>query len=165
MFCIAWLTGFGLGSKFRQITSAEERAARAERERLEEARAAVAEERARIARELHDVVGHSVGVMTVQAAGVRRLLKPEQEREREALLRSSSRRDAGAGRDAPPGRRPATPRGGAGARAAAEPRASRPAHQPGARSRASRRASRRGRSPCSWLWASTSLPTGSSRKG
>jgi signal transduction histidine kinase len=85
MFGVSWLVGFGLGSKFRQITSAEERAARAERERLEEARAAVAEERARIARELHDVVGHSVSVMTVQAAGVRRLLKPEQEREREAL--------------------------------------------------------------------------------
>ncbi|HEU0305273.1 MAG TPA: histidine kinase [Gaiellaceae bacterium] len=86
VFTVAWLVGFGLGSKFRQITSAEERAARAERERLEEARAAVAEERARIARELHDVVGHSVSVMTVQAAGVRRLLKPEQEREREALM-------------------------------------------------------------------------------
>jgi drug/metabolite transporter (DMT)-like permease len=43
MFCIAWLTGFGLGSKFQQITSAEERAGRAERELLEKARAAVAE--------------------------------------------------------------------------------------------------------------------------
>src|SRR6185295_11766149 len=64
----------------------EERAARLEREREERARAAVAEERARIARELHDVVGHSVSVMTVQASGVRRLLQPEQEREREALL-------------------------------------------------------------------------------
>ena len=84
-FGVSWLVGFGLGSKFRQARDAEERAARAERERLEEARAAVAEERARIARELHDVVGHSVSVMTVQAAGVRRLLKPDQEREREAL--------------------------------------------------------------------------------
>jgi signal transduction histidine kinase len=85
VFTVSWLVGFGLGSKFRQVTEAQERAARAEHERLAEARVAVAEERTRIARELHDVVGHSVSVMTVQAAGVRRLLKPEQEREREAL--------------------------------------------------------------------------------
>jgi signal transduction histidine kinase len=85
VFCVAWLAGFGLGSKFRQMEQAEERAARLEQEREEQARLAVAEERARIARELHDVVGHSVSVMTVQAAGVRRLLKPDQEREREAL--------------------------------------------------------------------------------
>ena len=61
---------------------AEERAQRTE----EEALRAVEEERSRITRELHDVLAHSVSVMTVQASAVRRLLKPEQEREREALL-------------------------------------------------------------------------------
>jgi signal transduction histidine kinase len=86
LFTIVWLFAFGLGRKLEQARFAEERAARIELQRAEEARAAVAEERARIARELHDVVGHSVSVMTVQASGVRRLLKPDQEREREALL-------------------------------------------------------------------------------
>jgi signal transduction histidine kinase len=86
LFSIVWLAGNALSAKLSQYREAEERAARLEREREERARAAVAEERARIARELHDVVGHSVSVMTVQASGVRRLLRPDQEREREALL-------------------------------------------------------------------------------
>jgi signal transduction histidine kinase len=64
----------------------EARTAQLERERDERAKAAVAEERARIARELHDVIGHSISIMGVQAGAVRRLLAPEQEREREALL-------------------------------------------------------------------------------
>jgi signal transduction histidine kinase len=85
-FAILWTIAFALGRKFQEADEAKERAARAEREREERARAAVTEERARIARELHDVVGHSVSVMTVQASAVRRLLRPEQEREREALL-------------------------------------------------------------------------------
>jgi signal transduction histidine kinase len=86
LFGVVWIVGFLLGRKFQEGEEAKARALRAEREREERARAAVAEERARIARELHDVVGHSVSVMTVQASGVRRLLRPEQEREREALL-------------------------------------------------------------------------------
>ena len=86
LFAVAWTVGFGLGGKFREVDEAKEQAARAEREREERARLAVADERARIARELHDVVGHSVSVMTVQASAVRRLLEPDQEKEREALL-------------------------------------------------------------------------------
>ncbi|HUR50737.1 MAG TPA: sensor histidine kinase [Mycobacteriales bacterium] len=55
------------------------------RERDERAVAAVVEERSRIARELHDIVGHSVSVMTVQAAAVRRLMRADQQKERAAL--------------------------------------------------------------------------------
>jgi signal transduction histidine kinase len=86
IFTIVWAIAFGVGRKSVEADEAKERAVRAEREREERARTAVAEERARIARELHDVVGHSVSVMTVQASGVRRLLRPDQQREREALL-------------------------------------------------------------------------------
>lgn len=86
IFTIVWVAGFALGRTLAEAREAMERARRAESDREEQARAAVAEERQRIARELHDVVAHSVSVMTVQAGGVRRLLRPEQDREREALL-------------------------------------------------------------------------------
>ena len=69
LFSISWLAGFAIGRKLEQASAAQERADRLEREQEAEARVAVAEERARIARELHDVVGHSVSVMTVQARG------------------------------------------------------------------------------------------------
>jgi signal transduction histidine kinase len=85
-FTIAWILGFALGGRLRETDTARRLAEQAEAEREEQARLAVAEERARIARELHDVVGHSVSVMTVQASAVRRLLEEDQEKEREALL-------------------------------------------------------------------------------
>jgi signal transduction histidine kinase len=63
----------------------DELRARLQADREAAAKRAVAEERQRIARELHDVIAHSVSVMTVQAGAVRRLLHPDQQRERLAL--------------------------------------------------------------------------------
>ncbi|HEX7311358.1 MAG TPA: histidine kinase [Gaiellaceae bacterium] len=84
-FLAAWFVAFFLKSRSRQTDELRERAERLELEREIKAREAVAEERARIARELHDIVGHSVSVMTVQASAVRRLLREDQQRERDAL--------------------------------------------------------------------------------
>src|SRR5829696_2911640 len=85
LFTVVWIAGFALGYQQREMRAARDRARRAEGEREERARDAVAEERQRIARELHDVVAHSISVMTVQAWGVRRLLNADQTRERDAL--------------------------------------------------------------------------------
>ncbi len=63
----------------------EDRASQLEREREERARVAVAEERARIARELHDVVAPSVSVIVVQAQATQRLIDGEQYEVRQAL--------------------------------------------------------------------------------
>jgi signal transduction histidine kinase len=80
-----WVVGLGWYRRSAQAAALRDRAERAERERETAARVAVAEERARIARELHDVVAHSVSVMVLQTGAVRRLLGEQQEREREAL--------------------------------------------------------------------------------
>jgi signal transduction histidine kinase len=82
---LSWTVGFVLNRRAAQTRELEERARQLEREQLEAAERAVTEERQRIARELHDVIAHSVSVMTVQTGAVRRLLLPEQERERQAL--------------------------------------------------------------------------------
>jgi signal transduction histidine kinase len=83
---LAWFFGVALGTRTEQTRELRVRVEAAERDRALAAERATAEERSRIARELHDVVAHSVSVMVVQASGVRRLLKPDQEREREALV-------------------------------------------------------------------------------
>ena len=85
-FGISWLGGFVLRGSIGQTEAAEARAALADQAREADALMAVVAERTRIARELHDVIGHAVSVMTVQASGVRRLLRADQEQERAALL-------------------------------------------------------------------------------
>ena len=74
LFAIGWLAGFALRERAEQAEAAEERATQAEREREAAARIAVAEERARIARELHDIVAHAVSVMVLQVGAVRHRL-------------------------------------------------------------------------------------------
>jgi signal transduction histidine kinase len=82
---VGWLAGRVLRDRGRQAEAAEERAARAERERATAARIAIAEERARIAREMHDVVAHAVSVMVLQVGAVRHGMPPALARETEAL--------------------------------------------------------------------------------
>jgi signal transduction histidine kinase len=81
----AWLAGWAVRSRTLRAELSEQRAALAEEEAQWRADAAVAEERLRIARELHDVISHGISVMTLHAGGVRRLLAPEQARERQVL--------------------------------------------------------------------------------
>jgi signal transduction histidine kinase len=80
-----WLTGQALRSREAQASQLLERAVQLEREREQRARAARAAERLRIARELHDVIAHSIGVMTIQATAAHVLLDSEPSRAAEPL--------------------------------------------------------------------------------
>jgi signal transduction histidine kinase len=84
-FGIAWAAGFVLRERERKQEAAEIRATQAEREREAAARVAVAEERARIARELHDIVAHAVSVMVLQVGAVRHQLPGDLDEQRGAL--------------------------------------------------------------------------------
>jgi signal transduction histidine kinase len=80
------LIAYALQRRTKLAGELVERAARVEREREERTHAAVEEERKRIARELHDVIAHTVSVMTVQAGAARLLLDDEPERAAGPLL-------------------------------------------------------------------------------
>jgi signal transduction histidine kinase len=77
--------GDNLRTRRAYLAALEERAERLERERDEQSRRAVAEEQARIARELHDVLAHNVSVMVVQAAAGRDVFDSRPRQAREAL--------------------------------------------------------------------------------
>ena len=85
VFGISWLGGFALRERAEEAEAAEARAAKAEREREAAAHIAVAEERARIARELHDIVAHAVSVMVLQVGAVRHKLPQALAEDRQAL--------------------------------------------------------------------------------
>lgn len=82
---LAWLLGDSMRWRRGYYRALEERAARLEAERDAHAQVAAATERARIARELHDVVAHNVSVMVVQANGGAYALDSSPEQAREAL--------------------------------------------------------------------------------
>ena len=81
----AWAIGDNVRSRHAYLTRVQAREAAMEEEQQERARVAVAEERARIARELHDVISHNVSVMVLQAAAGADVFATHPERSREAL--------------------------------------------------------------------------------
>ena len=82
---IAWVFGDSMRYRRAYYVALEERAARLEAERDAQAKISAAAERARIARELHDVIAHNVSVMVVQADGASYALRTDPERARQAL--------------------------------------------------------------------------------
>ena len=85
VFATAWILGDNQRTRRAYLHELEEKAARLESQRESDSRRAVAEERSRIARELHDVVAHSMSVMVVQAGAARRVIDSEPQQAVEAL--------------------------------------------------------------------------------
>jgi signal transduction histidine kinase len=85
LLAAAYGIGFALRGQRVQSSLLANRAERLEREREQKARLAVAEERVRIGRELHDIVAHAISVIVVQAQAGQRVLEGEQPSAREAL--------------------------------------------------------------------------------
>ncbi|WP_329383592.1 sensor histidine kinase [Streptomyces sp. NBC_01351] len=84
-FVLAWVLGDSLRTRRAYYAQIIERNQRLEKEREAQAKVAVAAERARIARELHDVVAHNVSVMVVQADGAAYVMDVAPEQAKEAL--------------------------------------------------------------------------------
>ena len=90
VFAIAWVLGDNIRTRRAYLAELEARAARLEREREERDERAVNEERARIARELHDVIAHNVSVMVVQASAGEEVFDSDPRRARESLAAVAS---------------------------------------------------------------------------
>lgn len=121
VWALAWFAGERTRLRRQQLAELEQRAVRAEREAMQNRRLAVAEERTRIARDLHDSAAHAINVIAVQAGAARLWQEQDPPRSRAALetiegvarrtvaeidqIVHSLREDAGAGDrvEAPPG--------------------------------------------------------------
>jgi signal transduction histidine kinase len=84
---LTWLGGRTVRTRGRHAAELHELAAMAAERREHEAHRAVADERRRIAREMHDVVAHSISLMVVQAGGARRILATDPARAEQAAAR------------------------------------------------------------------------------
>ncbi|HEX3561208.1 MAG TPA: histidine kinase [Solirubrobacterales bacterium] len=82
----AWLGGYAVRSGHLVAERLTDRAQRVEAESAEERKRALAEQRAMIAREMHDVVAHGMSVAVVQAGAARQLIRDDPQRCRELLL-------------------------------------------------------------------------------
>ncbi|MCH8991904.1 MAG: sensor histidine kinase, partial [Acidobacteria bacterium] len=82
---LVWYIGRRIRIRGEYLTVLQERAAHLEREHAAGAHQAVAEERTRIARELHDVVAHRVSLMTVQAGAAKTIAADDPEGARQAM--------------------------------------------------------------------------------
>lgn len=85
LFTVGMVMGEAVRNRRAYQRELEDKAARAQDDAAAEADRAVAEERTRIARELHDVVAHSMSVMVVQAGAARRVLHTDAQRADQAL--------------------------------------------------------------------------------
>ena len=85
-FPIAWLVGDLLRGRQLRVVTLEQRAADLERERDQRARVAVAEERARIAREMHDILAHTTSVIVLHSGAARQVLRSAPDTAEELLL-------------------------------------------------------------------------------
>ena len=93
LFAAAWWIGEVFRTRNQRELELQERTRQLEKERDENARRAVMDERVRIARELHDVVAHHVSLMGIQAGAARRILKQQPEKANDVLsqIEASSR--------------------------------------------------------------------------
>jgi signal transduction histidine kinase len=85
LFVLVWSAGMALRERGRNAEAAERRAVHAELERAAAAHVAAAQERARIARELHDTIAHAVSVMVLQVGAVRIKLPDAHQEHKNAL--------------------------------------------------------------------------------
>jgi signal transduction histidine kinase len=85
VFVLVWMAGDRVQLRREHVASLEERARQAEEEAERERRLAAAEERTRIARDLHDSAGHAINVILVEAGAARLLKERDPERAEQAL--------------------------------------------------------------------------------